>query len=146
MILQTKYLYNNISIIFPVSEPPRPGEVHTAAINWKMINIANDFNLTEMVMEPTRQGNIPDLPFTPHPDLVDKVYKVPGMSDHDAVICDITLRANPQANHKRNVYLYKRADMEDLRQKLKERFELFEASRPETKSIRANWDQFKADI
>ena len=36
--------------------------------------------------------------------------------------------------------------MEGLRQKLKERFELFEASRPETKSIRANWDQFKADI
>ena len=36
--------------------------------------------------------------------------------------------------------------MEGLRRKLKERFELFEASRPETKSIRANWDQFKADI
>ena len=36
--------------------------------------------------------------------------------------------------------------MEGLRRKLKERFELFEASRPETKSIRTNWDQFKADI
>ena len=68
------------------------------------------------------------------------------MSDHDAVICDINLRANPPANPKWNVYLYKRADMEGLRRKLKERFELFEASRPETKSIRANWDQFKADI
>ena len=68
------------------------------------------------------------------------------MSDHDAVICDINLRANPPPNPKRNVYLYKRADMEGLRRKLKERFELFEASRPETKSIRANWDQFKADI
>ena len=57
------------------------------------------------------------------------------MSDHDAVICDIKLRA-----------FHKRADMEGLQRKLKERFELFEASRPETKSIRANWDQFKADI
>ena len=36
--------------------------------------------------------------------------------------------------------------MEGLRRKLKERIELFNASRPETKSIRANWDQFKADI
>ena len=36
--------------------------------------------------------------------------------------------------------------MEGLRRKLKERFELFEVSRPETKSIRANRDQFKADI
>ena len=68
------------------------------------------------------------------------------MSDHDAVICNINLRANPPANPKWNVYLYKRADMEGLRRKLKERFELFEASRPETKSIRANWDHFKADI
>ena len=106
----------------------------------------NDFNLTQIVTEPTRQGNIFDLLFTSHQDLVDKVYIVPGMSDHDAVICDINLRANPPANPKWNVYLYKRADMEGLRRKLKERFELFEASRPETKSIRANWDQFKADI
>ena len=68
------------------------------------------------------------------------------MSDHDAVICNVNLRANPPANPKWNVYLYKRADMEGLRRKLKERFELFEASRPETKSIRANWDHLKADI
>ena len=56
------------------------------------------------------------------------------MSDHDAVICDINLRANPPANPKWNVYLYKRADMKGPRRKLKERFELFKASRPETKS------------
>ena len=36
--------------------------------------------------------------------------------------------------------------MESLRRKLKERFEQFEASCPETKSIRTNWEQFKADI
>ena len=42
-----------------------------------MIDIANDFNLTQMVAEPTRQGNILDLLFTSHPDLVDKVYIQP---------------------------------------------------------------------
>ena len=64
----------------------------------------------------------------------------------DAVICDINLRANSPPNPKRNVYLYIRADIEGPRRTLKERFELFQASRPETKSIQANWDQFKADI
>ena len=111
-----------------------------------MIDIANDFNLTQMVTEPTRQGNILDLLFISHPDLVDKVYIVPSMSDYHAVICDINLRANPPANPKRNVYLDQRADLEGLRRTLKERFELFQASRPETNSVRANWDQFKADI
>ena len=62
---------------------------HTAAINWKMIDIANDFKLTQIVTEPTRQGNILDLLFTSHQDLVDKVYIVPGMSDYDAVISEI---------------------------------------------------------
>ena len=64
----------------------------------------------------------------------------PSTSLPHAVICDINLRANPPANPKRNFYLYKRADMEGLRRKLKERFEQFEASRPETKFIRENWD------
>lgn len=109
-----------------------------------MIDIANDFNLTQMVTEPIRQGNILDLLFTSHPDLVDKVYTASGMSDHDAVICDINLRANPPANPERNVYLYKWADMEGLRRKLHELFGLFQVSHLETKSIRANWDQFKA--
>ena len=108
-----------------------------------MINIANDFSLAQMVTEPTRQRDILDLLFISHLDLVDKVYKAPGMSDHDTIICDINLRANPPANPKRNVYLYKRAGMEGRRRKLKERFDLFQASHPETK---ANWDQFKVDI
>ena len=85
-----------------------------------MIDIVNDFNLTQMVTEPTLQGNILDLLFTSHSNLVDKVYTAPGMSDHDDVICDINLRANPPANPERNVYLYKGADMEGLRRKLKE--------------------------
>lgn len=84
---------------------------YTAAINWKTIDIANDLNLTQMLMESTQQGNILDLLFTSHPDLVDKVYTAPGMRDHDAVICDINLRANPPANPKRNVYPYNWADM-----------------------------------
>ena len=78
--------------------------------------------------------------------LISKVYIVPSMSDYDAVICIINIRANPPANPKRNVYLYKRADIGRSSADTKERFELFQASRPETKSIRANWDQFKADI
>ena len=84
-----------------------------------MIDIANDFNLTQMVTEPTRQGNILKLLFTSHPDLIDKLYIVPRMSDSDADICDVNLRANPPANPKRNVYLYKRVDMERLRRELR---------------------------
>ena len=50
---------------------------YTAAINWKMIDIVNDFNLTQMVTEPTRQGNILDLLFTSH-----GIHQTQGESRH----------------------------------------------------------------
>ena len=73
-------------------------------------------------MQQTQQGNTLDLLFPSHPDLLDKVYVVPGISDHDAVFCDINFRTKPHANPKRNVYLYKKADMKGLRLRLQEHF------------------------
>lgn len=79
-----------------------------------MMDLADDFNLTLIVEEPTQQGNILVLFFTTYPDLVDKAYIFLGVSDHDAVICDINLKSTPPTNSKRKVYNFKRADMEGL--------------------------------
>ena len=38
----------------------------------RWVPCASDFNLTQMVTEPTQQGNILDLLFSSHPDLVDQ--------------------------------------------------------------------------
>ena len=52
-----------------------------------MCDIVNDFNLTQLVLKPTRQQSILDLVFTNRVDVVHKVEVAAGLrgSDHDAV-------------------------------------------------------------
>ena len=55
--------------------------------------ILNDFNLTQMVTEPTRQDNILELILTSNPILVSAVTCVPGLSDHDIVLIEVAVKA-----------------------------------------------------
>ena len=52
-----------------------------------MCNIVNDFNLTQLVLKPTRQQSILDVVFTNRLDVVHKVEEAAGLlgSNHDAV-------------------------------------------------------------
>ena len=103
----------------------------------------DEFNLTQVVQEPTRQDNILDLVFTTHPDFIEGIYVVPGMSDHSAVICDINFKTKPPLNPPISVYLYKRADMGGLQEQLRNSYTSFQASDPSTKSVKENWTQLK---
>ena len=104
-------------------------------MNEKMLEIADDFNLTQMVREPTRQGNILNLVFTTHSDLVNGTFVVPGMSHHSAVKCDINLRTLRPINPPRPVYLYKKANMTGLQEHLREAFSSFQAAEPILKTV-----------
>ena len=109
----------------------------------KMIGIMDEFNLTQVVQEPTPQNNILDLVLTTHPDLIEGTYVVPGMNDHNAVICDINFKTKPSLNPPRSVYLYKRTDMGGLQEQLRNSYKSFQASEPSTKLVEENWTLFK---
>ena len=112
-------------------------------ISEKMLGTMDEFNLTQVVQEPTRHNNILDLVFTTHPDLIEGTYVVPGMSDQSAVICDINFKTKPPLNPPRSIYLYKHADMGGLQEQLWNSYTSFQASDPSTKSVEKNWTQFK---
>ena len=61
-----------------VQDNPQYGQ----AINSKLVEIANNNDLIQMVTEPTRGNNILDLLFTTNPALVEHIEIHPGMSDH----------------------------------------------------------------
>ena len=61
----------------------------------QLIDIANDFNLDQMVTEPTRGSNILDLFFTTNSSLVDKSTVIPGISDHDGIAL-VTINTSPK--------------------------------------------------
>ena len=72
--------------------PQNPsGKISTA-----LLNLTNDFSLTQIVDHPTRKENILDLFFTTNPTLVNQVMTVPPLSneaDHDIVFIDLNTRA-----------------------------------------------------
>ena len=73
----------------------KPYPQYARCISEKMLDIVDDYNLTQMVHEPTRLENTLDLVFTTHPDLIENTYVVSGMSDHSAVVCDINFKLAP---------------------------------------------------
>ena len=54
-------------------------------LSKQVIEITNDFGLEQVVREPTRINNILDLFFTSNPTRVERLYVVPGISDHDGI-------------------------------------------------------------
>ena len=56
-----------------------------------------EFNLTQMVKEPTRENNILDIVLTSSPGLIDTEVR-PGMSDHKIVTCDVMAKLKQKPN------------------------------------------------
>ena len=59
-----------------------------------MVDVMEEFNITQMVLEPTHQSNTLDLLFcfTSHPEYTDKTFVVPGMCLRDAVVLDLNIK------------------------------------------------------
>ena len=70
----------------------KPSPAYGTEVNTKLLDIINDHSMFQHVKQPTHKGNILDLVLTTNPNLVKNVQVVDGMSDHDAVLVDITLK------------------------------------------------------
>ena len=77
-----------------------------------------------MVTTPTRGQNILDLFLTTNPTLVNKTHTIPGISDHDAIVCiDINIKAQTLKQTPWKIPLYKKADWTQLGQTMKDYYE-----------------------
>ena len=69
-----------------------PGSDYTS-IQTNLIDKTQEYGLSQLVKEPTRQNNILDLFFTNYPQHVEKIVVLPGLSDHDIV--SVQLKCKP---------------------------------------------------
>lgn len=83
-----------------------------------MLDIALDYNLQQVVLKPTRENSILDLCFTTNPAFVNSVEVKPGISDHDVVVIDASIRPKIIKLPKRKVFLYKKADFDKVAEDL----------------------------
>ena len=88
------------------------------ALSELLIEMANQHNLKQTVLEPTRWDRTLDLFFTSNPTLVSDVKVIPGagVSDHDGILM-IDVLTKPQINKPkpRKLYRFDKADVSGLK-------------------------------
>ena len=98
-------------------------ELSTGTNENTFISILRDFFLEQVNTTPTRGNNILDLVITSTPERIhiSEVLKPNDseiLTDHSAIIFDISLMSNPVPKIKRTVFDYRRADFDSLRSHL----------------------------
>ena len=101
-----------------------------------------DFNLTQMVTEPTRYEDTLDLFLTNNPTLVSKVEIMPGLSDHDIVYSEVNIKPQIVTQKPRVMPVYRKTDWDALSEHMLQFRESFMINH-ETKSLNRLWLDFK---
>ena len=91
-------------------------------ISNELLSTVQNAHLVQMVEEPTRvtddTSTTPDLFFTSNKSLINTVKIIPGISNHDIVYIESSLRPIINKTVPRKTYQYKKADFESIRKRL----------------------------
>jgi len=124
-----------------------PNPTYGTEVNQLLLESVNEFGLDQLVTEPTRGGNILDLLFSTNSESIDNVEVIPGMSDHEAVYCELTLKNRPESDDiKHPIFLYDRGNMTQLKLDLSAFQTEFLTSDPYSNTVQENWESFKQAI
>ena len=118
-------------------------------ISDRLLDIANDNGLTQVVSEPTYRGkSMLDLLFTSTPNLVEKTSIAPGITenDHDLVQIETKIKAKINRKTPRNIFLYHKANTIEIRSDLSAFHHKFMQSDPLSRSVDGNWNLFREAI
>ena len=95
----------------------------------QLLQISKDHFLDQLVLEPTRItediGNTLDLFFSNNQSLVNRVEVIPGISDHETVYVESSLRPAKIVTPPRQVKCYCKADFDSLKEELRQSKEDF---------------------
>ncbi|XP_072051753.1 uncharacterized protein [Amphiura filiformis] len=124
----------------------RPGP-NPRSVCQQLIDIANNFNLEQVVNKPTRNQNILDLFFVNNETLVEKSCVFPGISDHDGIPI-ITMNLSPKRckQKPKKIYLFHKANLEGMKCELREFGDEFVKKNTHKESVEILWSQFKENL
>ena len=106
--------FNVGDIIWKTCSVP-PGSKHVA-LSELLIEMANQHNLEQMVLEPTRRDRTLDLFFTSNPTSLSDVKVIPGVSDHDGIpMIDVSTKPKKNKPKPRKLYQFDKADVSGLK-------------------------------
>ena len=85
------------------------------AVNELVLNISQQFDLTQLQREPAGESNLLDLFFTNKPTLVKNVSAIPGISDHEIVLADCNIKPTINKRAPCFIHQWRKADWEKLK-------------------------------
>ena len=107
-----------------------------------LIDITHEYGLSQLVKVPTRQDHILDLFFTNHPQQVEKIDVLPGLSDHDIVSIQLKCKPILQRQSRREILLFNKANWEAIRSGLEAFYQQVCNIDLNSVDVNALWSQF----
>ena len=107
-----------------------------------LIDAINLGGFSQLVDTPTRGNNILDLFATNRPSLVNKVKVSPGISDHEVICVESVLTATVAETIPRKVYLWHKANMQLINDKVVDFCKAFTSHYSISTSIQDLWESF----
>ena len=105
------------------------------------IDALNDLGMEQMVKDPTRGQNTLDLVITNNPQQIPRVEVLPGLSDHDAVFCEINIHPQKRRQNPRRVPIYRNADWGSMKDEMNELYkDIRSMANPTTEEL---WSSFR---
>ncbi|KAL8592877.1 hypothetical protein ACOMHN_050704 [Nucella lapillus] len=120
---------------------------YPSRVNQTYLDIVADNDLEQMVDFPTRKDKTTlDIILTSHPSFKVRCKPLPsvGNSDHDIVLYDTALAPHRSRPPRRKIFLWKKADVEGMRQDVKEFANTYQYPDPSTpNALEQMWSDIK---
>ena len=125
-----------------------PCSSHAAQCH-QLLTLTKDSYLEQVVREPTRTteqtSNTLDLFFTNNETLINQVHTVPGISDHDTVFIESSLKPFHKKPTRRKIYKYRNADFSQFKEDLRQYTKTYE-DMTRSADINTAWNSLKSKL
>ncbi len=121
-------------------------ECQTKGIHEKILDIAQDHLLEQVVEEPTRGTNILDLIFLSNPNIVNRINVAPGLGDHEMVYAELDIQPKRQTTKPREILKFGKANWDKIKDDMEKLAENFGETKTENMTVNEMWTSFKTSL
>ena len=117
------------------------GNRNPRVANVEFVEKLGEYNLHQVVENPTRGENILDIFCTNKPNLVQRTKLLPGLSDHDAILVESRIKAQKNKPIAHTVSIWKKANFEAIKAETEAFATEFNKNPPET--VEKQWESIR---
>ena len=111
----------------------------TKALDEKMLEICDNFNLIQKVDFPTRLDNTLDILLTSDPAKIVNIYPADPLADHDGIVAEFDFCVKKKTKSQHKIYIWNKADTKGLCEHVNKKLNEQNFSN----NIAVNWSNFK---